>query len=134
MERITEDYVSFEVAKLLKEKGFDEACWSWYHNVNNTRTGTSRYRNSELERYDFSKPTLAHVMKWLRIEHNIHIEPHIVRTKRSYGYMPNYININDLTQHFPFKEIDFCDLEKYVCMTYDKACEVAIKYCLENLI
>ena len=27
---ITEDYVSFEVAKLLKEKGFDEKCLRWY--------------------------------------------------------------------------------------------------------
>lgn len=27
---ITEDYVSFEVAKLLKEKGFDVKCrWVW---------------------------------------------------------------------------------------------------------
>ena len=28
---ITEDYVSFETAKLLKEKGFDEYCKSVYH-------------------------------------------------------------------------------------------------------
>ena len=29
---ITEDYVSFEVAKLLKEKGFDEECNMAYFN------------------------------------------------------------------------------------------------------
>ena len=27
---ITEDYVSFETAKLLKEKGFDELCYQKY--------------------------------------------------------------------------------------------------------
>ena len=27
---ITEDFVSFEIAKLLKEKGFDEPCRSLY--------------------------------------------------------------------------------------------------------
>ena len=27
---ITEDYVSYEVAKLLKEKGFDEPCYTCY--------------------------------------------------------------------------------------------------------
>jgi hypothetical protein len=27
---ITEDYVSFEIAKLLKEKGFNERYRSWY--------------------------------------------------------------------------------------------------------
>lgn len=30
MTAITEDYCSFEVAKLLKEKGFDEACRAVY--------------------------------------------------------------------------------------------------------
>ena len=29
---ITEDYVSFETAKLLKEKGFDEPCQYFYDN------------------------------------------------------------------------------------------------------
>ena len=28
---ITEDYVSFETAKLLKEKGFDSECHSYYY-------------------------------------------------------------------------------------------------------
>ena len=27
---LTEDYVSFETAKLLKEKGFDEPCFAYY--------------------------------------------------------------------------------------------------------
>jgi hypothetical protein len=30
---ITEDYVSFEVAKLLKEKGFNEPCIATYNLV-----------------------------------------------------------------------------------------------------
>ena len=30
MTQITEDYVSFEIAKLLKEKGFDGECDYWY--------------------------------------------------------------------------------------------------------
>ena len=73
-------------------------------------------------------------MKWLRIVHNIHIEPHIVRTERSYGYMPNYIDLKELKQHLPFDEFDFSNADKYACITYDKACETTIKYCLENLI
>lgn len=116
---ITEDYVSFEVAKLLKEKGFDvDECEVHYDPLDHTQ-------------YEI---TLQMVMKWLRIEHNIHIEPHIVRTKCSYGYMPNYIDLKELKQHFPFDEFDFSNADEYVCITYDKACEAAIKYCLENLI
>ena len=32
---VTEDYVSFETAKLLKEKGFDEKCFQYWHEEDN---------------------------------------------------------------------------------------------------
>ena len=118
MPTITEDYCSQEVYRLLREKGFDEEVHTTF----------------DKEGYTQPSITLQMAMKWLRIEHNIHIEPHIVRTKCSYGYMPNYVDLKELKQHFPFNEFDFSNADKYVCITYDKACEVAIKYCLENLI
>ena len=129
MATITEDYVSFETAKLLKEKGFDEPCvYVYRHDC------SEDIWDADKEDIACQKPTLQMAMKWLRIEHNIHIEPHIVRTKYSYGYMPNYIDLKELKQHFPFDEFDFSNADKYVCITYDKACEITIKYCLENLI
>ena len=137
MTTIKEDYVSFEIAKLLKEKGFDGFCERFYDYYPETGEvhicGCDEHNNS---RYDdeFSMPTLQMAMKWLRIEHNIHIEPHIVKTKYSYGYLPNYIDLKELKQHFPFDEFDFSNADKYACITYDKACEVTIKYCLEKLI
>lgn len=127
---ITEDYVSFEVAKLLKEKGFDEYTFSDY-----SEEGVIGFNEVETRiAKGCQRPTLQMAMKWLRIEHNIHIEPHIVKTKRNYGYMPNYIDLKELKQHFPFDEFDFSNTDKYACITYDKACEITIKYCLENLI
>lgn len=130
---ITEDYCSFEVAKLLKEKGFDEPTWTRYEDNDEVIFG-DKYNWNNSPMGQTSAPTLQMTMKWLRIEHNIHIEPHIVKTKRSYGYMPNYIDLKELKQKFPFDEVDFSDADKYVCITYDKACEVTIKYCLEHLI
>ena len=129
---ITEDYISFEVAKLLKDKKFDQNCATYYLDKHIYR----HYHGEVIPKYKqiYAAPTQAIAMKWLRIEHNIHIEPHIVRTKRSYGYMPNYINLKELKQHFPFDEFDFNNADEYVCITYDKACEITIKYCLENLI
>lgn len=127
---ITEDYVSFEVAKLLKDKGFDEYTFSDY-----SEEGVIGFNEVETRiAKGYQRPTLQMAMKWLRIEHNIHIEPHIVKTKCSYGYMPNYIDLKELKQHFPFDEFDFSNTDKYVCITYDKACEAAIKYTLEKLI
>lgn len=138
MATIKEDYVSFEIAKLLKEKGFDVPCLAhWYIGTDRhfSISNTSQNWNEIKTDLDWlSCPTLQMAMKWLRIEHNIHIEPHIVKTKCSYGYMPNYVDLKELKQHFPFDEFDFSNADKYVCITYDKACEVTIKYSLENLI
>ena len=126
MTTITEDYVSFETAKLLKKKGFDEACWSWYHNGNNTHTGTSRYCNSELEKYDFSKPTLAHVMKWLREVHKIYIDisPTYSETEKTMHFIWQIFDSN-------YDGVGDCEI---FYSKYETACEEAIKYCLENLI
>lgn len=141
---ITEDYVSFEIAKLLKEKGFCENTEHeiWYV-IKQFSTGclwnSCTYKVGDITReYNddccIPMPTLQMAMKWLRIEHNINVEPHIVRTKFSYGYMPNYVDLKELKQHFPFDEFDFSNADQYACITYDKACETTIKYCLENLI
>lgn len=141
---ITEDYINFETAKLLKEKGFDESVTHYYF-TQITHVGFKDYPTGVLYtdsdpqhqnnyKNKVAAPTQALVMKWLRLEHNIHIEPHLVKTKHSYGYMPNYIDISCLKQGFPFKEFDFANADKYVNSTYSQACEVTIKYCLENLI
>ena len=74
----TEDYVSFETAKLLKEKGFDEKCTHYYKNekylVDLGYTNIHFCANSDLVE-EFAAPTLQMAMKWLRIEHNLCIVP-----------------------------------------------------------
>ena len=122
---IEESYVSFETAKLLKEKGFNEACWSWYHNGNNTHTGTSRYRNSELEKYDFSKATLAHAMKWLREVHNIHID--ICSIWDTIHWLYQVFVITPRTARNSY-------VDKILYTSYEQAVEAAIQYSLENLL
>ena len=138
---ITEDYVSFEIAKLLKEKGFNERLLTFYITDEEKKEGdfqTMAFTDDKIDNnhsdYCYLAPTLQMAMKWMRIEHNIHIEPHIVKTKCSYGYMPNYIDLKELKAHLPLDEFDFSNADKYTCITPDKACEVALKYCLENLI
>ena len=81
---IEEDYVSFEVAKLLKEKGFDESIETLispegiiYHLDENSisRQQHSTIANSKINIYseDVSCPTLQMAMKWLREIKNIEI-------------------------------------------------------------
>lgn len=118
---ITEDYISFETAKLLKEKGFDEECRAFY--VKSKECGIELFHAKESYNYNnnvhpcTSAPTLQMAVKWLREVHNISVwvEGH----KR---YMPNIYSKERGLEALFYRN------------SYEEACEAAIKYCLENLI
>lgn len=65
-EGMNEDYVSFEVAKLLKEKGFDWPCQAFYGNDGALIASPVHTINDELEDSDIACPTLYMAQKWLR--------------------------------------------------------------------
>jgi len=134
---VTEDYVSFETAKLLKEKGFDEPCECFYDTENNDPSivnGWMVISNSELEKREFvcySAPTLQKAMKWLREVHNLHISIEMgfdVDNRQYFFFVPSVCKFSNKTGEYqtPFGEKEFD--------TYEEATEAAIKYCLENLI
>ena len=141
---ITEDYVSFELAKLLKEKGFNEKCLMWYYGKNiinsdgnplkadtllkaQTNSGTIK---NEHTIHACTAPTLQMAMKWLREKHNrnITVKAHnnVARLKTIY-----YIEVQNLLEP---AGMGFCVNGCTFRDTYEEACEAAIKYCLENLI
>lgn len=125
-----EDYVSFETAKLLKEKGFDWDCFQYWHEEDNKLIHSQSIHSiqniSNPCFFGPAAPTLQMAMKWLREVHNLHIDAPITY------------------QYFPKKyEAHIMHTEKYEDIvvnpgtnfnTYEDACEAAIKYCLENLI
>lgn len=76
---ITEDYCSFEVAKLLKEKGFNESYYTCYVEKEISHYDYSS-TNYELIDGVISYPTIQIAMRWLREEKNIFIviEPHFL--------------------------------------------------------
>ena len=125
MATITEDYVSFETAKLLKEKGFDWDCITYYANSkpNNVQYSMLFENNTSLGLRCCSAPTLQMAIKWLREVHNIDI----FSWKIGKGiYSCAIFNSNtgqdlSLDKDFPTEK-------------YEETAEAAIKYCLENLI
>ena len=122
---ITEDYVSFECAKLLKEKGFDEPCYTyWYEDEIFFGPDNDSYRNSTLNVDCYACPTLQMAMKWLREVHYITIDVFHFRNWK--------VNIKTIPDDY-FKA-DYSYPELKPAETYEQACEAAIKYCLENLI
>ena len=120
---ITEDYVSYEVAKLLKEKGFDEKTLSYYEDNVLCHGDWFEWNRSPLGH--IAAPTLQLAMKWLREEKRISIIIEFDLTKR--GYCP-YVHQLDYDMDWVVK------WRVNTPMKYEKAVEVALKYSLENLI
>ena len=140
---ITEDYVSFETAKLLKEKGFDGKCHLSQDCVETKYEEGGDWISETTATIGIA--TLQMAMKWLREIHSIHIDTHLSFTEDPINYPPSYyvyildsksgnsvidqttridglnplINVNNVPKKFD---------------TYEEACEAAIKYSLENLI
>ena len=127
MATIIEDYVSFETAKLLKEKGFDEECSRWYV-ANEPQEGVVEKGFGENQFY-INSPTLQMAMRWLRDMHNLCIEPY--RTACGYLYTISTIPYGSCKCN-PKYGGDDEDSGQWA--TYEGACEAAIKYCLEKLI
>lgn len=126
---ITEDYVSFETAKLLKEKGFVGECVAYYSSYKDNNTTLYRWWHThsyvDVRNNDYTLvPTLQMAMKWLREVHNLHID-----VDPSEGnWNPTVLELGDWTCAVKFGDnIPIQD-------SYEQACEAAIKYCLENLI
>lgn len=67
-----EYFVPFEIAKKLKEKGFQEKCYHYYKN-HVVMSQTSIPLNNNAEAVHYSAPTISQVLKWLREEKKIHI-------------------------------------------------------------
>ena len=139
---ITEDLVSFEVAKLLKEKGFDEICRKFYkcwptnpklyccdksqmfdYCTNSSLSGFN-YVGDEM---NVAAPTHQMVMKWLREVYGI------------------FIAINNDDLDFNWQCYDLINRgstldpkilsESYAgYKAYEEAVEAALKYCLEEMI
>lgn len=80
---MTEELVTLETAKMLKEKGFNEYCKNVIDIVNILRETLYR-TNDNLPKQCFSLPTQSIAQKWLREVKNLHIC--IYNTASGYSY------------------------------------------------
>lgn len=153
-----EQYVTFDVAKLLKEKGFDwKTDFVWYEHLplsldwrnkanqkamdyfyfNETTEHHSCYRNcdkkpSYINGDIYSAPTQQMACRWLREEHKIYIttEPLEMFKKERIVYEPIIYLLND----FDDFALEYKTVHLKECDTYEDAIEAALKYVLKNLI
>ena len=125
---ITEDYVSFETAKLMHDKGFNLAEFHgrWaidYDNVPNTEEEDPEGKIIVAE-WQYPLITIQMAMKWLRETHNLGVFPTWSQVFGRYGCRMYYLKKG--SQEFYSVGVNYD--------TYEEACEAAIKYCLENLV
>ena len=144
MVTIEEDYVSFEIAKLLKEKGFNERLLTFYITDEAKKEGCFQLMAFTDDKIDnnhsdhcYLAPTLQMAMKWLREVHGVTI---VIDTNdiwlgedNRFYWCKIYYNMGDRIEikwyNDPSKPNDILRYQ-----TYEEASEEAIKYCLKNLI
>lgn len=133
---ITEDYVSYEVAKLLKEKGFDGECRTVYKSNgcihDNVRYEGKWLTNSLLFPSEYSAPTHQMAMQWLRgkgIEFETRVDFDCMSEPPTYAFVGYSARIYTIEKAINVDEIH---IDRYE--TYKEAVDAALKYSLENLV
>ena len=146
-QEVMESYSSYELSKLLKLKGFDCLCATHYSYGNgDEKKGTPpqnliykggfldehgcnrSYRNSELAKWElpygeFTRPTHALAIEWLRINFFLFVYTTPVWNNIGYSYNYHILNLsnNDTVFLSAFK-------------TPQEAMEVGLTFALRNLI
>lgn len=128
---MNEDFVTYELAVKLKEKGFDEPCYGYYHcnggNDSFELCGDRDFLNSK-NQYRVAAPTIPQVLKWLR-KKKIVISILPTGYNKETGLPGYYYVIYDVTEYFWEKHEYPQSFE-----TWEECKLGAIEYVLDNLI
>ena len=136
---IKEAYVSFEVAKLLKEKGFNYPCRAVY----SPKGIVTHYLKEEVRAYDLKGhkklcPTHQMAIKWLREVYHIEISITFgfpfIDGKQQYKYFWSIVKVCDNHLEYPMNDSSSASYNEEMVDSYEEAVEAALKYSLENLI
>ena len=117
-----EYYVSLEVAKLLKEAGFDWEIKTFYFNNELHETILGEAKNHNFSEVYISAPTLEVAQKWLREVHHLHIT---IFSSSQESWMFRITKQHQSLEDGVYGE-DF--------YTYEEALEAGIKKALEMIL
>ena len=122
---VTEQYCSFETAKLLKEKGFNGYSFAYYTTDKKLNINCKALTNAAIDDgityCEFSAPTHQMAMAWLREkEIDIIVFHEKLPMNRYWARIEKY----------PYTEFQ----QEPIYSTYEEAVDAALKYALENLI
>ena len=128
---ITEDYVRFETAKLLKNKGFDENTPVNYFIGDDKPRGCVvgemiYHKRAEEDTHLIACPTIQIARKWLEKEKKLYV---------NVWADPKDAENNDFRIVHRLQVFDGkTNYGTFEFPSHEKACEAGIRFCLENLI
>ena len=128
--------IKFELAKLLKEKGFDEECNYFYNEkvltltIKYTRTNNS-FIEASMENCCLA-PTIVEVIMWFYEKHSIWIANNWQSGSKTFLY--ELIDLNSYENTILIQEKNYKDVGEVEFKTPSEAYEAAIEYTLKNLI
>ena len=130
------DHVTFEIAKKLKEKGFNIPSYFYYRTddkfLHNAVVGKPLVYNDKIDDEVIIAPTTTQVLKWLRKEKKISIEPGI---HCSLKWVCGIYGFNDGIDDFtPYSNDVINDTVCILYDSYEQAALAGIEYVLDNLI
>jgi hypothetical protein len=128
-----EEFVSFEIAKKLKEKGFTQGfnisgCKFVFSDENTIKriSDIGAYKK-EYFGINIPCPTIPQVLKWLRGEKEFHIEIYMYHN----CYLWEVYNTKIYNADFTQKRVEYSDVDYE---TYEQSTLAGIEYVLDNLI
>lgn len=125
---MTEELVTLETAKLLKEKGFNEPCMIAMNIEDGRQYGTNR-TNSELPIKVCSHPTQSVAQKWLREIRGVYVYVEPVIGKR---WKLSFCDFNVPTEESDWMENEINKGNGYkVYVTYEEALEAGLQEALK---
>ena len=125
---MTEELVTLETAKLLREKGFNEPCMIAINIEDGRQYGTSR-TNSELPIKVCSYPTQSVAQKWLREIRGVYVYVEPVIGKR---WKLSFCDFNVPTEENDWMENEINKGNGYkVYVTYEEALEAGLQEALK---
>ena len=121
---MNEDFVSFELAIKLKEKGLDEPFYFYYRTddklIHHAMVTKPLVYCDKIDDEVVCAPTIPQVLKWLREEKKIHIG--IIFTGKDYTAWIQPLNTDE------------SQITMHECSSDTKAELASIEYVLDNLI
>lgn len=123
-----EEFVTYDLAKKLKEKGFPQKTFGTYDMVGATYLNDGRfYKDGCIYHKEdaYTAPIISEVLKWLREENKIFVE-----------ISPVYIDITFYVSVYKSKDGKFlkCYISDLKYNSYEQAALAGIDYVLDNLI